>query len=127
MDESFPRIRLPFKVDRSDDFAVISMDCGRLIRARIMPCVLLKEVGDLCRFLQEEVRAIMVKEPEVPIFPGFVRLLRAGIPGVCIASVGAHRLEGRFELVIALYDGDESAPFLILVEEEIEEFIKQTE
>ena len=128
MDSKLPRSRFPFVVKRTGDAAVIAMDCGGVTRVRHMPCVLLKAVGDLCRFLQEEGERALKGECHVPEFPRYVRLVEGGIPGTCYATLGAHRLGGRIESVVSLYDeGDESAPVLILVEQEIDEFIAQTE
>jgi len=122
-----PPLRYPFSVKRSGETAFITMDCGRgVMRLRHMPVGLLDKIGELCLTLMAEVA---VPDATVaPLFPAFLLLGGGGIPGVCSAAMGVHRLEdGTVERVIALYDeGDFTFPVLVLAEEQIDEFINLT-
>jgi hypothetical protein len=63
------------------------------------------------------------------LFPEFLSGPDGSVTGVCDASLGWHRLgNGKVESVIAIYDeGDNTAPVLMLVEDQIDEFIKKTQ
>lgn len=108
------------------DRVTIAMDTGGLIRARHMPCGACASVITLVRGLEERARKGLAGRSDVPLYPGFLQILDGEIPGVCRGVAGAHRLEsGAVECVVALYDEDDArAPTLMLVEEQIGEFIK---
>lgn len=123
-----PRTRFAFFVHRSDQDAVITMDLGgNVCRARSMPHELLEAIGSLCRSFQEAGRRIVREhEADIPEFPGYAALCESSVAGACRATVGAHKLDGVIELVITLYDeGDDEAPVLILIDDQIDEFIRQ--
>ncbi len=127
MDKTSPKERYPFLVERSDDRATVSMQFGHVLRVRTMPIKALECVGALCRtFMERDIADI--DESEVPDFPGYVQIGRGGVAGICEATLGLHKLNGTIERVIAVYDEkDMRAPVLMLVEEQIDEFIKQAE
>ena len=102
------------------------MYLGSVTRVRHMPLSIRQLVGEMCRQLQAGGRARISDDLDIPEFPGFGRIGKASVSGVCQATVGAHKLHGAVEVVIAIYDeGDDTAPVLILVEEEIDQFIRQ--
>lgn len=70
----------------------------------------------------------MPDEERIPQYPKILVNYGGDIPGVCDATVGTCRLEdGTVERVISLFDsGDRIAPTLVLIEEQIDEFIRQT-
>ncbi len=122
-----PRIRYPFSVERVGDTALVTMDLGPVIRCRHMPIALLRQIGELCMAL---LAAVTVPDAaDVPLFPHYRLLAEGGLPGACRARLGVHRTEEEtVERVIALYDEEDmNAPTLILVEEEIDTFIQQTQ
>jgi len=94
-----------------------------------MPVEVLKAVGELCRRMVEEVKDVQPSDLRDAVFTGYVPLLAGGVIGACRGTLGLQGLEsGKVERVIALYDeGDDPAPVLILVEEEIQEFISKTQ
>lgn len=122
-------MRFPFTVRRESATALITTEVRQgVFRSRHMSLDTLTLVGELCRQLQDAGREDMPDADDVPLFPGYVGLHEGDLIGVCHATVGFHRLDdGRVETVIALYDdGDRTAPVLMLVEEQIDEFIRQT-
>lgn len=130
MDESSFTLpeRHEYQIIKQEDQVFVAMKCGAgVYRARHMTVDLFRRVGEMCRVLQEAGRK-GISEREVPLYPRFAKIAESGIPGVCRSIVGAHRLmSGTLEFVIALYDeGDDEFPVLILVGDEIGEFIAQT-
>lgn len=122
-----PRSRYPFSVDRFGDKAIVSMYIGRVVRSRYMSLDLLQTVGELCRQLLKAGKEIKPEDDDVPSFSRFLVGPKGEITGVCHAKLGFHRLNGKVETVIAIYDeGDDTAPVLILVEDQIDEFIRMT-
>lgn len=122
-----PIERFPFLVQKDGDDALVVMDCGDgIMRARHMPQDLLAHLGRMCQALREQAEPLL-SEHEIPPFPGCVCLIRGRIAGVCEAAFCAHRSEaGAIERVIGIYDdGDRDAPVLVLIEEQIDDFIGQ--
>jgi hypothetical protein len=115
--------RFSLLVERVGDQAMIAMDYGGVVRARNLPNSTLRRIGDLVRDVRDAVE--MPANDEVPFFPGYRSIVTGRIRGMCQATLGAHRLEdGTVERVIGLYDDeDESAPVILLIEEQIDEFI----
>lgn len=124
--------RYEFRVERRDREAAITLNCGKgVYRCRVMPFFLLKRLTDLC----EEVRRTAIPRckrrrhfaDRVPRYPDCVALTRAEIPGVCdLTLVASATAAGAIEFCTAVYDaGDDSAPVLILVDEQLPAFIEQ--
>jgi hypothetical protein len=128
MNGASPNTRFPFSVERSGDLALILMDCGGVIRARKMTAILLATIGELCRRLRDAAQEVMPDDTRIPDYPRFVKIADGEVSGVCHAIMGVCRVDGRVELSIALYDdGDDSAPILLLVDEEIDDFVRRSE
>ncbi len=96
-----------------------------------MPPWFLRSIVDLCRRsggVLDRYRGALRLAGSVPAFPNCTTL--ASLPiGPCIARVVAARDEnGDLEISIAFYDtGDETAPVLLLNEEQIPEFADAAE
>lgn len=121
--------RLPFTVELIDaDRAMIGMNCGHgVVRARTMPLRTLHDLGRLCRGMLAKAEEILLSELKIPSYPRFLSVVTGEVDGICHAKLGLHRLDnGTVEQTIAIYDeGDNEAPVLVLVEEQIEQFIEQ--
>lgn len=124
--------RYEFRVERRDREAAITLNCGKgVYRCRVMPFLLLKRLADLC----EEVRRTAIPRckrrrhfaDRVPSYPDCIALGRAEIPGVCeLTLVASATAAGAIEFCTAIYDaGDDTAPVLILVDEQLPAFIEQ--
>jgi hypothetical protein len=127
-----PARRFPYRIHLAGDQAVVTMDCGaRVYRCRTMPLWFLRSIMDLCRTCGGALgryRDVPLLTESVPAFPDYTTL--ASLPfGPCAARVIAARDEnGALELSIAFYDaGDETAPALLLTEEQISEFADAAE
>src|SRR5688500_13490313 len=125
MSEVSPK-RFAYSVIKDGEDALVTMDCSDgMMRSRHMPAELLELIGQMFRELKKAAD-VMLPDAEVPDFPGIRHLVDGVIEGVCLARIGAHRRGGQVKRVLALYDeDDESAPVLLLIEEQIDEFINQ--
>jgi len=121
--------RFPFKVFRNDVDFTVQMDCGnRVYRARTMPATTLRTMARICRvfrdrFIGETGEA--APTDNLPAYPHSREVATAEIPGVSDVMLAVSRTpSGKAEWSVAFYDaGDESAPALLLIEEQIEQFI----
>lgn len=128
MGNSMPNGRLEFGVQRDGEEALVTMDCGHgVIRARSMPSNVLSKLGEMCEALLSQAKTIMPSPDDAPEHPKYLRIASCSLLGICHATMGVHRTEtGDIEKVIAFYDeGDDSAPVLVLVEEQIDEFLSR--
>ncbi len=124
--------RYQFRVERRDGEAAITLNCGKgVYRCRVMPFSLLKRLTDLC----EQVHRTAIPRckrrrhsaDRVPSYPDCIALAHAEIPGVCdLTLVASATAAGAIEFCTAVYDaGDDTAPVLILVDEQLPVFIEQ--
>lgn len=122
--------RLPFFVTRTDDEAVVAMDCGEgVIRARNMPVAFLSVLADACTQIRTDVIDVLSTDADrmaqLPSFPECEKVA-GGDLGPCTVSVVASREEDGPQFTVAFYDADDDdAPTLVLVDEQIEEFIQK--
>lgn len=123
--------RYSFSLNTMGDHAVVSMDCGGgVIRSRIMPVAVLRLMMQLCQRIRTEVINVALADEElmqrVPTFPECVAVGRASLGNMCDVSVIAHRVDDSVEFCTAFYDCDgDSAPALLLIEEQLEEFAER--
>jgi len=118
--------RTPFYVHRNGDEAGVAMDCGGLIRTRLMPTELLETMAEMIGKLRDAV-VEQSKGFGMPTQTGFASLIEGRIEDVCHACAGLACNAGEgWEILIAVYDeDDDEAPVLVLIEEQIDEFIRQ--
>ena len=124
-----PAERFTFTIDKMDDQAIVAMDCGKgMFRARNMPLTYLETLIDVCKQAKdriiEAVRVDAEALEKLPTFPGCVSL-GGGNAGPCDVDVTGWKSEmGEAEFGVALYDeGDDSAPALLLINEQLDDFI----
>jgi hypothetical protein len=120
--------RFSITVERSNDHALVVMDCGKgVLRGRTMPIELLETMGAICTDMRTLFAKVLREGLEVPLFPRFLEVAEAKINGAFRVLLGAHRLDdGTVEPLVAFYDeGDDTAPALLLIDGQIEEFIDQ--
>lgn len=120
--------RFPFIVRRKGDEAFVAMDCGGVARGRPMPAWFLRDMATICRRMRDEVLTPGKNDPgkiaRLAPHPHCSHIARCNM-GPCEAVLfGAKDEAGTPEFGIAFYDaGDESAPALLLIEEQIQEFL----
>jgi len=122
--------RFPFIVDRKGEEAFVAMNCNGLIRSRPMPGECLEDMGTVCKRMHDEVIAVVKQDQQqmnhFPSFPHCIRLADCDM-GPCTAVLfGGKAQGGQREFSIAFYDADDdSAPAMLLIEEQIVQFIEQ--
>jgi hypothetical protein len=123
-----PSIRYPLIIERDGDEVLFGMDFGALVRVRRMPTEILKHLLDACQQVKEKIVAVIQADEKalarIPTLPGYVRFGCANI-GACDIHVGASKDDaGTVEFMTELYDsGDDSAPVILLVNEQVDQFI----
>lgn len=121
-----PLPRFPFSIFRNDIDFTVQMACGNsLYRARTMPAGTLCTMARICQeFISQCQEPLSIEE--VPRYPHYREVARARIPQVCDALFAVARTpDGGIEFSVAFYDvGDDTAPALLLTEEQIGDFIE---
>lgn len=128
-----PASRFSFTVDRRGDQAAVTLDCGMgVYRCRLMPLEMLERLIELCHEIRSETIPSCRQDRRflrrVPAYPDTVAVATAGIAGACDIRLVASsdEVSGRIEFCTAFYDEeDHSAPALVLVDEQLDEFIER--
>ncbi len=118
-----------FMIEREGDTVTVAMDCGGVVRSRLMGTALLAAMSKACA----EVRAIIdgfISDPEamskLPDCPSCREVAGGSIEDICIIRLIADRRHGSVEFMLGFYDvDDESAPALLLVDQQIDDFTDQ--
>jgi hypothetical protein len=124
--------RFPFRVQRVDDGVTITMNCGEgIYRARNVPTDFLAVLIESCRQARTKIIAPFRRKTHaiatLPSFPQCVEI-GSGSLGPCDVRVTASRIAKAAEFCVAFYDaGDRTAPALLLIDEQIDEFIEKAE
>ena len=120
-------LRFPFVVQQVGDELAISMDCGGVIRCRTMPMEFAETLVVAMSQVQEAIETLLHDEEwkaKVPDYPK-CREAAEGNVGPCDVRVVASKADDVIEFTTALYDeGDREAPVLVLVNEQLEEFVE---
>ena len=123
----------PFTVERRDDQALVAMECGGLIRARLMPPDLLRAIVDTCRNIRDEVIPGAARDRRfrrrIPKFPDCIPVAHADIGGACtVRLVASTDDDGMIEYCAGFYDAEDTeAPALVLVNDQLQEFFDRAE
>lgn len=123
--------RFPFTVYRAGDDAVVTMNYDGFVRARNMPAAFLTALVDVCTQIRCNVIDVLKQDAEalsrLPAFPRCAQVA-SGDLGPCLVRVTASLEVHGPEFTTAFYDeGDDEAPVLILVDEQIEEFVAKAQ
>ncbi len=125
--------RFGFGVTKVDDQAIVHMDCGQgVVRARNMPAEFLETLMTVCVQVRDSIIAVVKEDAErmdtIPSLPECA-CVGGGNVGPCDVRVVVSKNEaGEPEFCTAFYDeGDETAPVLVLVDEQLQEFIDRAQ
>jgi hypothetical protein len=122
--------RFPFTVVQVDDGIAITMNCGSgIYRARNVPADFLRKLVDACQQAQATILGLRRSKSQalasLPAFPN-CRLIAETNLGPCAMRITATRGIPKDDFHIAFYDADDqAAPALLLIDEQIEQFISQ--
>lgn len=122
--------RYPFTIDRTDDAAIVCMNYDGLVRCRTMPLYILDALVRACEQVRSELLPGLLRDSAfcdaVPAYPRCSGCLHfRGLAGVCDVEIVASRDESTIEFCSAFYDvGDEEAPAIVLVSEQLDDFIR---
>jgi hypothetical protein len=124
--------RFQFTVVRVDDGITITMNCGNgMYRSRNVPADFLRKLIAACRHAQSLIVALRRKKSEalaaLPAYPNCQAIAETDL-GPCSLRITASRGKPSAEFQVSFYDADEQkAPALLLIDEQIEEFITQAD
>lgn len=120
-----PAERFPFSLCALEDGAIVAMDCGDgFFRARSMRTGMLKNLVEACGEIRRDVIDRFRAEGHVP--PPYPECMRigSGTVGASVVRITASRCAGATEFAVAFYDEDDlSAPALLLIDEQLDEFL----
>lgn len=120
--------RFPFTVQRVENGVTITMDCGtNVYRARNVPTEFASILVDACRRAKADVIDVFHRDSTAVAtllcYPRCREISQARL-GPCDVRVTASRTPGGIECCVAFYDqGDQTAPALVLIDDQIDEFI----
>jgi hypothetical protein len=124
-DDRMDRRCFPFTLYAVEGGAVVTMNCGDgVFRSRSMPTSMLECMVDACNAIRRDVIDRFRAEGHTP--PPFPKCteIGSGEIGSCVVRVTASRHDDKPEFAVGFYDeGDLSAPALVLIDEQLEEFI----
>jgi len=114
-------------LERAGDEMIVAMNTGGMVRARNMPPECLERITKICEQLRDLVPSVMA-DPEFKPTTDPTECSPVAkaedVAGVCDIRLTATRQEHGVEFQTSLYDtGDDECPVVILIDEQLEEFI----
>ena len=127
-----PAERYAFDIQRHGNVAVVLMNMGEgIVRARDMPVKFLATLQDACEQVRDNIVVVVKGNAEhqkgLATFPKCSVLCETELGPCDLKATGGFREDdGVLEINTAFYDeGDDSCPVLLLIEEQLDEFIEK--